>query len=432
MKQVLVLGSGMVAGPLVRHLLNRGHRLLVGTLMVDRAEAMIAGHPNGKAYLLDVQDEPLLACAVDECDLAVSLLPFACHPRVARLCITRRKPLVTTSYVSAEMRELDGEARAAGVTVLNEIGVDPGVDHMSAMRIIDGARRRGGRVSAFRSYCGGLPAPEANDNPFGYKFSWAPRGVLLAARDGRRVEVPPERLFRDMHVLPIDGLGDFEAYPNRDAVSYIGVYGLEGISTMYRGTLRNMGWCDSLHNYGRLGLLSLEEVDAGGRTFAGFMRNLTGCGPEDNLAAAVAGRLGIPRDALPVLNLAWLGMFSDRKIGAGRIPPLDILGGLMFEKLAFRPGERDMVALHHEFRIELPDGRSERVVSELTDFGIPHGDSAMSRTVGLPAAIAADLILAGKIRSPGVLRPVASEVYNPVLDLLSEAGIRCREKTEVY
>jgi saccharopine dehydrogenase-like NADP-dependent oxidoreductase len=196
----------LVARPLVRHLLDKGHQLVIATLLVDRAEEMIAGHPNGKALLFDVQDEARLASLVSESDLAVSLLPFTYHPMVARLCIAHRKPMVTTSYVSPAMKQLDESARAAGVTILNEMGVDPGFDHMSAMRVIDGVRRRGGRIVSFRSYCGGLPAPEANDNPFGYKFSWAPRGVLLAGRnnalyllDGRRTEVPADRLFRDMH-----------------------------------------------------------------------------------------------------------------------------------------------------------------------------------------------------------------------------------------
>jgi saccharopine dehydrogenase-like NADP-dependent oxidoreductase len=347
--------------------------------------------------------------------------------------------MVTTSYVSPAMQELDQPAGGAGVTILNEIGVDPGLDHMSAMRVIDGAQRRGGRIAAFRSYCGGLPAPEANDNPLGYKFSWAPRGVLLAGRnsaryllDGRKIEVPAQRLFRDMHILAIDGLGDYEAYPNRDSIGYIDNYGLSGIQTMYRATLRNMGWCDCLFNFGKLNLLSLDEVDVRGKTYGAFMRNLLGCGDADDLPTATAARLGIPREAFPIFCLEWLGMFSDREFRADRLAPIDALGEQMFEKLAFRPGERDMLVLHHDFRIEFPGGAHERVVSQLIDFGIPHGDSSMSRTVSLPAAIGVDLILSGKIQRPGVLRPVTPDIYNPILDGLAEMGIACREKTEPF
>ena len=439
MKKVLLLGSGLVARPVVRHLLEKGYQLVIATLLVNRAEEMIAGHPHGKALLFDVQDEARLASLVSESDLAVSLLPFTYHPMVARLCMAHGKPMVTTSYVSLAMKELDENARAAGVTILNEMGVDPGFDHMSAMRVIDGVRMRGGRIVSFRSYCGGLPAPEANDNPFGYKFSWAPRGVLLAGRssalyllDGHRIEIPSNRLFRDMHILPIEGLGDFEAYPNRDSISYIDIYGLAGIQTMYRGTLRNMGWCDCLFNFGKLGLLSLDETPVAGKKYIDFMRDLAGCGISEDAQCATATKLGIPRHSLPILNLEWLGMFSERKFQVNRIAPLDALGELMFEKLAFRPGERDMLVLHHDFRAEFPDGKREHTVAQMIDYGILYGDSAMSRTVGLPAAIGVDLILTGRIRTSGVLRPTASEIYNPVLDELAMLGIASREKTEVF
>jgi saccharopine dehydrogenase-like NADP-dependent oxidoreductase len=400
---------------------------------------MIAGHPNGKAFTLNMDDEAAMGAFIQECDLAVSLVPFAYHPVVARHCIDARKPMVTTSYVSAAMQALDAAARGAGVTILNEIGVDPGIDHMSAMRVIDGVRRRGGRIVAFRSYCGGLPAPEANDNPFGYKFSWAPRGVLLAGRnsavylqDGRKVEIPSDRLFRDMHILAVEGQGDYEAYPNRDSISYIEVYGLQGIQTMFRGTLRNMGWCDTLFNIGRLGLLSLDEVAAKGKTYAGFLRDLIGAGAGDDVRTAAARKLGLPREAFPLLNLEWLGMFSDRPVAADRIAPLDALGALMFEKLAFRPGERDMIVLFHDFRAEYPDGRRERIISRMIDYGIPRGDSSMSRTVSLPAAIGVDRILNGQIEAKGVLRPVTPDIYNPVLEELAGLKISCEETTSAF
>ncbi len=439
MKRVLVLGAGLVARPLVRYLLEKGYQVIMASRTASKAEGMIAGHPNGKALALNVQDETVLSQLIRDCDLAVSLVPYTFHPVVAKHCIANKKHMVTTSYVSAAMQELDCGARQAGVTVLNEIGVDPGIDHMSAMRIIDDVRKRGGRIVAFRSYCGGLPAPEANDNPFGYKFSWAPRGVLLAGRnsamyllDGRKVEVPSNRLFRDMHILPVEGLGDYEAYPNRDSISYIDVYGLRGIQTIFRGTLRNMGWCDSLYNFGRLGLLSLDEMAVKGKTYAGLMQDLVGASADDDLADATARKLGLPSESLPVMNLRWLGMFSDRKFAVERISPLDAMGELMYDKLAFRPGERDMIILFHDFRAEFPNGKKERIVSRLIDFGIPHGDSSMSRTVSLPAAIGVDMILSERIEAKGVLRPVTPDIYNPVLDELETLNISCKEKTEVF
>lgn len=438
MKRVLVLGAGLVARPLVRYLLEKGYQVTMASRTASKAEAMIAGHPNGKALALNVQDETVLDQLIKDCDLAVSLVPYMFHPVVARHCIANRKHMVTTSYVSAAMQELDCSARQAGVTILNEVGVDPGIDHMSAMRIIDGVRSRGGRIDAFRSYCGGLPAPEANDNPFGYKFSWAPRGVLLAGRnsaqylvDGRKVEVPSHRLFRDMHILSIEGHGDYEAYPNRDSISYIDVYGLQGIQTIYRGTLRNMGWCDCLYSYGKLGLLSLDEINVKGKTYAGMMRGLVGVSGRENPRAATARKLGIAKECFPILNLEWLGMFSNRKFTVDRISPLDAMGELMYEKLAFRPGERDMIVLYHDFRAEFPNGKKEKTISELIDYGIPHADSSMSRTVSLPAAIGVDMILTGRIEATGVLRPVTPNIYNPVLDELATMNILCREKTEV-
>jgi len=439
MKRVLVLGAGLVARPLVRYLLEKGYQVTMASRTVSKAEAMIAGHPAGKALALNVQDETVLAQLIKDCDLAVSLVPYTFHPVVAKHCIASKKHMVTTSYVSAAMQELDGAAKKAGVTILNEIGVDPGIDHMSAMRIIDDVRKRGGRIVSFRSYCGGLPAPEANDNPFGYKFSWAPRGVLLAGRnsamylmDGRKVEIPSHRLFRDMHILAVPDQGDYEAYPNRDSISYIDVYGLQGIQTMYRGTLRNMGWCDCLFNFGKLGLLSLDEIDARGKTYADMMRNLAGASGSEDLAAATARKLGIPKESYPIRNLEWLGMFSSRKLEAERISPLDAMGDLMYEKLAFRPGERDMIVLFHDFRAELPDGKKERIVSELVDYGIPRGDSSMSRTVSLPAAIGVDMILTGRITATGVLRPVTPNIYNPVLNELARLNISCKERTEAF
>jgi saccharopine dehydrogenase (NADP+, L-glutamate forming) len=439
MKRVLVLGAGLVARPLVRYLLDKGYHVTMASRTASKAVSMIAGHPNGKALALDVQNESVLDQLIKDCDLAVSLVPYTFHPVVAKHCIANKKQMVTTSYVSAAMQELDCSAREAGVTVLNEIGVDPGIDHMSAMRIIDSVRKRGGRIVSFRSYCGGLPAPEANDNPFGYKFSWAPRGVLLAGRnsaqylvDGRKVEIPSHRLFRDMHILSIEGQGDYEAYPNRDSISYIDVYGLQGIQTIFRGTLRNMGWCDCLYSYGKLNLLSLEELDVKGKTYADLMKDVLGAPAAEDLHVAAARKLGIARECLPIRNLEWLGMFSDRKFAVDRISPLDAMGELMYEKLSFRPGERDMIVLYHDFRAEFPNGKKEKIISELIDYGIPHGDSSMSRTVSLPAAIGVDMILTGRIHATGVLRPVTPDIYNPVLDELATLNITCKESTQAF
>ena len=439
MQKVLVLGAGLVSRPLVRYLLDRGYGLICTDMVAAKAERVVDGHPNGEAHALDLQDEDQLAAFIDGCDLAVSLVPPPFHPLVARLCIAHGKPMVTASYVSPEMAALDAAAKRAGVVILNEIGVDPGLDHMSAMRVIDGVKARGGRVAAFKSYCGGLPAPEANDNPFGYKFSWAPRGVLMACRNGaqhlaqgRRITVQPERLFRDMHVLQVGEFGDYEAYPNRDSLSYESIYGLEGVDTLFRGTLRNMGWCDCFHNYRKLGLLELDEIDVAGKTYAELMRGFLGAGEKSDLRSAAAAKMGQAVDSLPVKNLEWLGLFGDRRFEVEKTTMLDALGALMLEKLSFGQGERDMVVLVHHVTAEFPGGGREHITSQLIDFGIVGGDSSMSRTVSLPAAIGAHMLLSGKITTPGVLRPVTPEIYNPVLDELVTLGIDCKEFTESF
>lgn len=439
MKKVLVLGAGLVARPLVRYLLDKGYEVTCASRTVARAEALIDGHPNGRAYPLDLNDEGKLAEFIAGTDLAISLVPPPLHPVVARHCLDAGKNMVTTSYVSPEMEALDGEAREKGLVILNEIGVDPGIDHMSAMRIIDDVKGRGGEIAAFRSYCGGLPAPQHNDNPFGYKFSWAPRGVLMASRNGaqylengRKVTVAPERLFRDMHVLQIPGFGDFEAYPNRDSIGYQGVYGLEGIATLFRGTLRNMGWCDCIYNYRSQGLLELDEIEVKGRTYAEITREHLDAAVGEDLRLAFARKAGLPPDALPCWNLNWLGMFSDQKVQGEKTTMLDAMGDLMFEKLAFAEGELDLLVLYHDFQATFPDGHSEHITSRLIDFGVEGGDSSMSRTVSLPAAISAHMILEGKITETGVLRPVMAGIYNPVLDELATMDIECKEHTETY
>lgn len=439
MKKVLVIGAGLVARPMVRYLLDKNHHVTCVDMVPAKAEAIIDGHPNGVAGALDLSDTAATEALINAADLTVSLAPPPFHPLIARMCLAAGKNMVTASYVSPEMQELHDEAVSMGLTILNEIGVDPGIDHMSAMRIIDDVQDRGGKVTSFRSYCGGLPAPEHNTNPFGYKFSWAPRGVLVASRNGaeyleggRKIETAPERLFRDMHVLQVPGFGDFEAYPNRDSVSYQAIYGLEGIDTLFRGTLRNMGWCDCLYHYRNQGLLDLDEFAVEGRTYGEIMRAHLGAAEGDDLREVFARKAQIPADSLPAWNLHWLGMFSELKVAGERTTMLDAMGDLMLEKLVFAEGEQDLIVLFHDFVAEFPDGHREHITSKLIEYGEPGGDSAMSRTVSLPAAIGAHMILQGTITTPGVLRPISRGIYGPVLDELASMNIECVEETETY
>ncbi len=437
MKKVLVLGAGLVSGPLVHYLLKQdGLEVTVASRTVEKAQVLVGDAANGIAKRVDVNDEASLEDLISQADLSISLLPYIYHPLVARLCVKHKKQMVTASYVKDEMRALDEGAKKAGVILLNEIGVDPGIDHMSAMKVIDHIRNSGGELESFSSYCGGLPAPEANDNPFGYKFSWSPRGVVLAGKnparylkDGKIVDIPGEELFANHWPVEIEGFGTLEGYPNRDSIPYIDTYSVHGVKTMFRGTLRYPGWCETLKKIAELGLLDeTERNDIAGLTlaqFTGKMINSSG-----NLKSDLAAFLQIDEDSFVISNLEWLGLLGDDPVPAGAKSPLDVLAGRMLEKMQYAPGERDMLVMQHEFIAKYPD-RTEKTTSTMIDYGIPHGDTSMSRTVGLPAAIATRLILEGKINLTGVQVPVLPEIYEPVLAELESMGIKFTEKTEV-
>ena len=437
MKKILVLGAGLVSGPLVHYLLDQDEfEVTVASRTVEKAQALVGDAANGIAKRVDVSDEESLENLIAQADLSISLLPYVYHPLVAKLCVKHKKQMVTASYVKDEMRALDEDAKRAGVILLNEIGVDPGIDHMSAMKVIDHIRNNGGELVSFSSYCGGLPAPDANDNPFGYKFSWSPRGVVLAGKnparflkDGEIVDIPGEELFANHWPVEIEGFGTLEGYPNRDSLPYIDTYGIHGVKTMFRGTLRYPGWCETLKKISELGLLDeTERDDLEGLSLAQVTAKLIGS--SGDLKADVAAHLQIDAGSFVISNLEWLGLFSDDPIPAGAKSPLDVLAGRMLEKMQYAPGERDMLVMQHEFVAKYPD-RTEKTTSTMIDYGIPNGDTSMSRTVGLPAAIATRLILEGKIALTGVQVPVMPEIYEPVLAELESMGIKFTEKTEV-
>jgi saccharopine dehydrogenase (NADP+, L-glutamate forming)/spermidine synthase len=304
-KKVVVFGAGLVAGAHVRYLLERGYQVTVASRTVSKAKQLVGDHPNGRPVAFDIETEgdQRLDAIVREHDLAVSLLPYTYHYRVAQSCLRSRRHMVTTSYVKDDMRALDAEAKSAGVALLNEIGVDPGIDHMTAMKVIHRVRAAGGEITRFTSFCGGLPAPEANDNPFGYKFSWSPRGVLMAGRnaarfrqDGDLIEVSGPDLFLHYWCVPIEVEGKvvpFEGYPNRDSLPYAETYGITSTRTMFRGTLRNQGWCPTLKKIAELGLLGENEMDLAGLTYAQFVARVIGKKSPRGVKQAVARKIGL-------------------------------------------------------------------------------------------------------------------------------------------
>jgi len=438
MKKTVILGAGLVARPLVRYLLDQDDfQVIVASRTVSKAEKLINNHPRGEAKALNLKDENALREEISEADLVISMVPYSFHPRVAKFCIDFKKHMITTSYVSDIMKNLDGEVKNAGIIILNELGLDPGIDHMEAMRIIHEARENGGEITGFTSYCGGLPAPEANTNPFGYKFSWSPIGVLLAGKnsaqylkEGQQAFIPSENLFENYTIISIPGLGDFEGYPNRNSLPYLELYGIESSKTMLRGTLRNKGWCLTMKKIVDLGLLDQEEKDWSGLTYSEFLRKLMNNPEEKNVKKALSQYLSIDEDSDIIKRFEWLGLLSDAPLSVTKGAALDILGDLMQAKLQYEEGERDMIILQHVFEVSYPEGEKEKITSTLVDFGIPHSDSSMARTVGLPAAIGARLILEGQIQQTGVHIPVSPEIYAPILKELKGIGIEFKEIKE--
>ncbi|MBR9978896.1 MAG: saccharopine dehydrogenase NADP-binding domain-containing protein [Bacteroidetes bacterium] len=435
MKQVLVLGAGLVARPLVRYLLNEQDiQVTVASRTVSKAEKLIDSHPRGIAQAIDVQDEESLRAAIKKAQIVISLVPWIHHMNVANLCVELGRDLVTTSYVKPEMQALDDTVREKGLIFLNEIGVDPGIDHMAAMSVINRVKAAGGRISSFYSYCGGLPAQRDNNNPLGYKFSWSPVGVMLAAKNNGRylkngtiVNVLPEHLFEHYWLLDVPGAGTFEAYVNRDALPYMKIYGIEDTKSMYRGTLRNVGHCESWNYFKKLGLLDQERIfdfrHTSPRETMAALVDSNG----DNLLDDIARFLDIPRYSITIKKLQWMGLLSEEILPLEQKSVFDMFAHILEDKLVYAPGEVDMLLQHHEFVAEYSDGRKTLLTSTMVDTGIEGGDSSMARTVSLPAAIATKLILSGQLKGTGVCIPVQPHIYEPVLKELDTMNIRLIE-----
>jgi saccharopine dehydrogenase (NADP+, L-glutamate forming)/spermidine synthase len=437
-KRILILGAGMVSPPLVSYLLeNTDHVLTVADQDEKRPEKLLANTSRGRALGLDIAETAALEREISTTDLVISLLPSPFHPQVAAACISAGKDLLTASYAGEPMRALEAEAQAAGISILCELGLDPGLDHMEAMRVIHEIESQGGRVLSFISYCGGLPAPEANTNPLGYKFSWSPLGVLLASRssarylqDGSEIEILPENLFLDPVHIPIEGIGEFHGYPNRDSLPYRELYGIPGSKTLLRGTLRYPGWCEFMLSASRLGLLDDSKRDWSGFTYRSFLGSLLGITSGDDVAASAASYLNLPHSAPALQCLEWLGFYQDEILPVKQGSALEVLAGRMQEKMQYARGERDMIILRHEFLAETQEGVLKKVTSTLVDYGIPGGDSAMARTVGLPLAVAAKLMLQENDWPRGICIPVLPQIYQPILKELQKFDIHFTSAVE--
>lgn len=433
MKKVLLLGAGMVAKPLADYILNNNIELTIASRTVSKAEKLINNHKNGRSLSWTIDDTDTLDSLIAKHDLVVSLLPYTHHVSVAKLCIKHKKNMVTTSYVSHEMKTLNEEAKKAGILLLNEIGVDPGFDHMTAMRIIDKVQNEGGKIKEFYSLCGALAAPEQTDNPFKYKFSWSPRGVILAGNNGAKylkkgeiIELPTKDLFKNPLKINFPKIGEMEVYPNRDSLAYIDIYDLPEVETMYRGTFRYPNWCEIMDNLKALGLTDTEPRVFENKTYRKIMARQLKLYPA-NIKEKTAERLNVPIDSPTIVAMEWLGLFDDLLIPFDEGSNFDLIADLMLRKMMLPEGARDMVIMLHSFLIETATGKKEVIKSRLLDFATKE-DTSIARTVALPAAIAVKMILDGKITDTGVHIPIAKTIYKPILTELEKLGIAMVEE----
>lgn len=430
MIKIAVLGAGYVTKPAIDYFLDTcGYEVLVTSLEKSEAQSLVGGRSGGVALGWSVDQVDVLESIVSEADLVLSMIPPHLHVEVAKACIRHCKNMVTTSYVNPDMEALDKQCRERDIIILNEIGEDPGLDNMNTMQMIDQVKAEKGRVVSVTSYGAGLPSFACNNNPFGYKFSWSPHGLISAAqspaaylKDGMRIEVWARDLFDHHWLVDLEGIGTFETYPNRDAGNYLDCFGLEPDVSLYRGLLRFPGWCNTMKYLAELDLFNTSCIkDFSGMTYAQLIAGLIKADHRRQLKDQVADYLKLSRNSDFIKRLDWLGMLEKEPIRVKKGSHADVLVERMTRKLYYTPSERDMVIIYTELLAEFPDFQEKRVSSLLLE-GDPGGDSAMSRSVSLPAAIAAKLIVENKIALKGVQRPTSEVVYRPVLDEMKRFG----------
>ena len=365
------------------------------------------------------------------------MLPAFLHIKILKDAIDCGVHVITPSYVTDEIKSLDQAAKSKDVVILNEMGLDPGIDHMSAKKIIDDIIDKGGELTGFESYTGGLVAPESDNNPWNYKFTWNPRNVVLAGQggaakfiqDGKYKYIPYNKLFRRTEIIDIDSYGKFEGYPNRDSLRYRSVYGLENIPTMFRGTLRKVGFCRAWNVFVQLGLTDDSYIIEGSEkmTNRDFINSFLGYNPHDSVELKLRHYLGIEQDDYVWEKLIWLGIFNDTKIGLKNATPAQMLQKILENKWSLSPNDKDMIVMWHKFNFVL-DNKLKEINSHMVYIGKDDQFTAMSDTVGIPVGIAAKMLLNNKIKSRGVLLPIYKDIYNPVLKELEDYGIRFKEK----
>ncbi|MBC8510488.1 MAG: saccharopine dehydrogenase NADP-binding domain-containing protein [Cryomorphaceae bacterium] len=440
MKKILVIGAGRSAVTLIKYLLDNSAAnnwlVTVADFSIELAEKAVANHKNGKAIFFNVTDEKQRKTEIGNADIVISMLPASLHITVAKDCISLVKNLVTASYVSPEIADLDEQAKQAGVLLLNEIGLDPGIDHMSAMQVIDEIKENGGDLTSFKSFCGGLVHPDYDNNPWNYKFTWNPRNVVLAGqgtaqyiKQGKYKYIPYTKLFERTEVMEVLDAGEFEGYANRDSLGYRAAYGLENIPTLFRGTLRRKGYCKAWNMFIQLGMTddTYKVENSENLTYREFINLFFPYNNEFSVEQKFCSYLNLSQDSEEFRKIEWLGVFTDTIVGLKDASPAQILQKICEEKWTLDPEDKDMIVMQHQFEY-VQNGEQKKLNSSLLVFGDDPRYTSMAKTVGLPVAIAAKLILTGKIKSTGVKIPTTKDIYIPVLKELEENGINFVEE----
>jgi len=445
-RNILIIGAGRSASSLIKYLLDKSTtenlKIIVGDLDLSSAQSKINNHPNAKAISLDIFKDQERQNAIKEADIVISMLPARFHLEVAKDCINYGKSLVTASYVSKEMKALDEEVKAKGLIFMNEIGLDPGIDHMSAMQVIDRIRDKGAKLLLFESFTGGLVAPESDDNLWHYKFTWNPRNVVVAGQgsaarfiqEGKYKYIPYQKLFRRTEILTIDGYGKFEALANRDSLEYMDAYKLHDVLTLYRGTIRKVGYSKAWNIFVQLGMTDdsykMEETE--NMTYREYVNAFLPYHPHDSVELKLRSYLKIDQDDILWEKLEELDIFNATKtFGITRGTPAQLLQKILMDKWTLQPEDKDMIVMLHKFGYEL-GGKKYQIESSTVVIGEDQTYTAMAKTVGLPVAIATLKILNKEITTPGVQIPITKEVYEPILKELAENGINFTEKKVAY
>ena len=446
MRNILIVGAGKSTAVLVNYLLKKADSedlfLTVGDLIPENSKRVAGDHPKSKAIHLDIFKKEERERAVQNADLVISMLPARLHIEVAKDCLRFGKNMVTASYISDEMAALDEQVKEKGLVFMNEIGVDPGIDHMSAMKVIDRIRDNGGKMLLFESFTGGLVAPESDTNLWNYKFTWNPRNVVVAGQggvakflqEGKFKYIPYNRLFRRTEFIEIPDYGKFEVYANRNSLKYKDIYNLNDVLTIYRGTIRKVGFSKAWNKFVQLGMTDDSYVmeNSAAMTYRDFVNSFLPYSPTDSVELKFRHTLKIDQDDIIWDKFLELDIFNnEKKVELKFATPAQILQKILMEKWSLASEDKDMIVMYHQFGYEL-NGKKKQINSTMVNIGKDQSETAMARTAGLPVAIAALKILNRIIRTPGVQLPVTREVYNPILEELEENGIHFREEEKEY